>query len=124
MAEAFFNNMIKNAAIASSAGTTPAPAINPVVAQAMLEVGIDIRKKKPKMLTMLMADNADLIISMGCGALQACPVKSIPAVDWQLDDPEGQPLEKVRAIRDEIRRRVEVLIKDIRSYNAKVRNAA
>ncbi len=113
MAEAFFNHLAEGSAIACSAGTDPGRAINPVVVEAMLEAGIDISGKKPKLLTPLMVENADITISMGCGIADVCPATFIPTIDWQLEDPEGQPLEKVRLIRDEIRAHVQTLISDI-----------
>lgn len=122
MAEAFFNHLVKGTAIACSAGTDPAAKINPVVAEAMLETGIDIRKKKPKMLTPLMIENADMVISMGCGVADVCPALSIPSEDWKLNDPEGLPLEKVRLIRDDIRTCVEELITEIQSRKERVNN--
>ena len=70
-----------------------------------------------------MVDTSDIIISMGCGVAEACPALSIPAIDWQLDDPEGQPLEKIRLIRDEIRDRVEILIIELQTRKGKVYNA-
>jgi arsenate reductase (thioredoxin) len=85
------------------------------VALAMKEVGIDISKNRPKLLTLEMMDSADRAIVMGCGDEQSCPAAVIPLENWELEDPEGQPLEKVRAIRDEVARRVRKLVADIES---------
>lgn len=114
MAEAFFNHLAQGRAVAISAGTEPATQVNPMVVTAMREVGIDISQQKPKRLTYEMLETADRAITMGCSAEEACPASFIPTEDWKLEDPHGQPIEKVRQIRDEIRVRVEKLIKEIR----------
>ncbi len=106
MAEAFFNLLAKGKARAISAGTIPAERVNPVVAQAMLEAGIDIGQNKPKALTVEMLDAADRVITMGCSTEAACPATSVQTEDWALDDPEGKSLEQVRRIRDEVKARV------------------
>ena len=112
MAEAFFNQMAKGKAVAISAGTEPGSGVNPVVVQAMREVGIDISGRKPKLLTQEMVENADLAITMGCmDEAKSCPAAFVPSEDWGLPDPHGKPIEEVRPIRDEIKRRVELLIK-------------
>ncbi len=114
MAEAFFNQMAKGKAVAISAGTEPGSGVNPVVVQAMREVGIDISGRKPKLLTQEMVENADLAITMGCmDEAKSCPAAFVPGEDWGLPDPHGKPIEEVRPIRDEIKRRVEILIKRI-----------
>ena len=81
----------------------------------MREAGIDISHNKPKMLTFEMVEKADRMITMGCGAdAQAvCPASFIETEDWELDDPHGQPIDKVRKIRDEVKTRVEKLIEEI-----------
>ena len=80
----------------------------------MLESGLSLQGQFPKALTQDMADNAELIISMGCGVdAEACPAKFLVTQDWGLDDPAGQPIETVRNIRDEIEKRVKALIKDL-----------
>jgi arsenate reductase len=113
MAEAFFNYLAKSKALATSAGTKPASQINPTVVEAVLEVGIDLRNQKPKLLTLEMLENADRVITMGCSVEGVCPTSFIPTEDWELEDPEGKPVEKVRQIRDEIRAKVEGLIKEL-----------
>jgi arsenate reductase len=113
MAEAFFNNYAEGKAQAFSAGTHYAPHINPTVIEAMREVGIDISKKRPKMMSLEMLGVADKVITMGCGAEGVCPATFVPTEDWQLDDPEGKSIEKVRAIRDEIEAKVKKLIEEI-----------
>ena len=115
MAEAFFNQMAKGKALAISAGTQPGDKVHPVVVEAMQQVGIDITGNKPKMLTMEMVEKADRMITMGCGADAGglCPASFIETEDWALDDPKDKPLEQVRAIRDDIKKRVMNLIQEI-----------
>ena len=110
IAEAFLNSLAGDKAVAISAGTRPAERVNPTVVQAMAEVGIDISDRKPKALTLEMVEKADRVITMGCGADPSCPVTFVPAEDWQLEDPEGKPIELVRDIRDDIERRVVTLL--------------
>ena len=110
MAEAFFNHLAKGRAIASSAGTRPAAHTDSNVVKAMRETGIDIRRQRPKELTLEMLEEADRVITMGCGAEEVCPASFVPTEDWSLEDPEGKSIEEVRDIRDEIKARVERLI--------------
>ena len=92
-----------------SAGSAPAGTINPVAVKAMAEVGIDIATQQPKLLSDMAVRASDVVITMGCG--DACPFHpGTRYEDWKLDDPAGQCIESVRAIRDEIRGRVEALI--------------
>jgi arsenate reductase len=114
MAEAFFNEMAKGKAKGSSAGTQPSQRVNPTVAKVMREVGMDISRRKPNMLSVEMLEDADRVITMGCSVEKACPATFVPTEDWQLDDPEGKPIEQVRQIRDEVKARVERLIKELR----------
>ena len=115
MAEAFFNQMAKGKALALSAGTQPGDKVNPVVVEAMREVGIDISANKPKMLTLEMIEKADRMITMGCGADAGglCPAGFIESEDWALEDPKDKSLEQVRIIRDEIRKRVAKLVGEV-----------
>lgn len=115
MAEAFFNQMAKGKAQAISAGTQPADKVNPVVAEAMKEVGIDISGNKPKALTLEMVEQADRMITMGCGddAAGLCPAKIIETEDWALEDPKEKSLEQVRKIRDQIKAKVSELLTEV-----------
>ena len=109
MAAAFLANLSAGQIEVRSAGSAPAETVNPAVVQAMDEVGIDIAKESPKLLTADAVQAADVVVTMGCG--DACPV--FPGKryeDWQLPDPAGQGLDAVRPIRDGIRHRVEELI--------------
>jgi arsenate reductase len=96
---------------ALSAGTTPAEHVHPEVLAVMQELGIDLSDRHPKLLTRALAEQADIVVTMGCG--DACPY--IPGkryIDWDLPDPKGRRLDEVRAIRDEIDRRVGLLLAD------------
>jgi len=110
MAEAFFNRIVEGKAVGFSAGTQITETINLLVVEAMQEVGIDISREKPKMLTLDMMDRADKVIMMGCGVDGICPASIVPSEDWKLEDPAGKPVEIVRRIRDEIKLKVEKLI--------------
>jgi protein-tyrosine-phosphatase len=113
MAEAFFNHYAKGKAQAFSAGTKPASHTDRTVLQAMKEIGIDISAQRPKMLTLKILEGADRVISMGCGDEGVCPATFVPTEDWQLEDPEGKPVEHVSAIRDEIETKVKKLIEEM-----------
>jgi protein-tyrosine-phosphatase len=110
MAAAFFNQLADPAkALAVSAGTDPGLRVHPEVLTAMQEVGVDLSSAKPQKLTKEMAQDAQLLITMGCG--DKCPyVPGLRLDDWPLRDPKGQPVEEVRAIRDEIKGRVQSLL--------------
>ena len=112
IAAAFFNTLAKPArARAVSAGTRPGPAVLPEVVAAMRELGIDMSAAKPQYLSTNVTKDAHIVITMGCG--DECPL--IPGVErdeWPLDDPKDQPVETVRRIRDDIRKRVTELVKE------------
>jgi arsenate reductase (thioredoxin) len=112
MAAAFFNALANPArARAISAGTAPAARIHTEVVAAMQEVGFDLHAATPQLLTPELASVAHLLVTMGCGA--TCPVvRGLRREDWSLPDPKGKAPDQVRAIRDEIRRRVERLVVD------------
>jgi arsenate reductase len=111
MAEAFFNRGADpSRARALSAGTEPAARVHSEVVDVMREVGFDLSAARPVRLTPELARSASLLVTMGCG--EACPV--VPALereDWPLQDPKEQPRARVREIRDEIRQRVDELIR-------------
>jgi len=112
MSQAWFEKLASGRHEARSAGTEPADRVHPNVVTAMREVGIDLDHRVPQLLTDELARWADVVVTMGCG--DACPV--IPGkryLDWELQDPSGLPLEDVRAIRDEIKTRVESMVKDL-----------
>jgi len=114
MSEALFERAAGGRHRALSAGTTPAERVHPEVVEAMRELGIDLAGRTPRGLTRELAEEADVVVTMGCG--DECPY--IPGrryLDWELDDPKGRPLEEVRATRDEIERRVRALIAELDS---------
>jgi arsenate reductase len=95
-----------------SAGSAPADEINPAVVTAMEELGLDLSQEFPKPLTDEAVRAADVVITMGCG--DACPFyPGKRYLDWELDDPAGKPVDEVRRIRDEIDRRVQVLVTEL-----------
>jgi arsenate reductase len=110
MAAAWFEALADPAqARALSAGTQPAERVHPEVVAVMREVGIDLAAARPRLLDDALARDASLLVTMGCG--DACPyVPGLERDDWPLEDPKGQSPDRVRAIRDEIRARVERLI--------------
>jgi glycerol uptake facilitator-like aquaporin len=112
MAAALFNLYAnRDGCLAISAGTEPAVKVHPEVVQAMNEIGIDLSSASKQKLTPELARSASVLVTMGCG--EACPyVPGLRTVDWTLPDPKGQPLETVRAIRDEIHDRVKQLIQE------------
>jgi len=112
MAAAWFNRLSDPAkARAISAGTDPGPRVHPEVVTVMNEIGVDLSRAPTSRLTTELAQGAQMLITMGCG--DQCPVVSgVKRGDWPLEDPKGKPLETVRAIRDDIRNRVQELIRD------------
>ena len=95
-----------------SAGSAPASEINPVVVEAMRELGLDLAQEFPKPLTDEAVETADVVVTMGCG--DACPIyPGRRYLDWEVDDPAGQPLAAVRRIRDDIHTRVAGLLRDL-----------
>jgi arsenate reductase len=112
MAAGFMNSLGAGRVEVLSAGSAPKDSINPVAVQAMQEVGIDISKNTPKVLTPEAVQESDAVITMGCG--DACPFYPGKRYeDWVLDDPAGQGIETVRVIRDEIKKRVEQLLSEL-----------
>lgn len=112
MAEALFNKLANGKAIATSAGTKPSKHVDSKAVAVMQEVGIDISRPKPKLLTADMVKEADKVVTMGCGA-SVCPVLPVETEEWQIEDPSEKSIEKFREIREEIKRRVERLITEL-----------
>ena len=112
MAEALFNARANpKRAYAISAGTKPADAVHPEVVTVMLELGIDLSKAKPQYLSTELCKDAHILITMGCG--DQCPlIPDLEREDWTLPDPKDQPVERVRQIREEIRKCVMALINE------------
>jgi protein-tyrosine-phosphatase len=112
MSQALFDRAADGRHTAASAGTQPGERVHPQVVEAMRELGIDLAARTPRALTRELAERADVVVTMGCG--DECPY--IPGkryVDWDLDDPAGLPIERVRSIRDEIAIRVEQLVREL-----------
>jgi protein-tyrosine-phosphatase len=117
MSQAMFERAAGGRHHALSAGTTPSIRVHPEVVTVMREIGIDLGGRTPQALTLPLAEAADVVITMGCG--DQCPY--IPGkryLDWDLPDPKGRPLDEVRALRDEIAGRVQVLLRDLDSSAA------
>ncbi len=117
MAEAFFNSRVPKGWKASSAGTQPADRISPKTIEVMNEVGIELKNKTPKLLTLEMVEDAERIITMGCLEDASCPaflIKDKSKIeDWKIPDTRGLPLEAYREVRDAIKKKVEGLIADL-----------
>jgi arsenate reductase len=116
ISQALFERAVAGRHTAVSAGTSPAERVHPEVIRVMGELGIDLSDRRPQLLTHELADQADVVVTMGCG--DACPY--IPGkryLDWDLADPKGRPIEEVRATRDEIQQRIAALVTDLdRTY--------
>ena len=112
MSQALFERVADGRHAALSAGTTPGDRVHPEVVEAMAELGIDLSDRTPKLLTRELAEQADVVITMGCG--DQCPF--IPGkryLDWDLPDPKGRSVEEVRRTREEIGRRVAQLVEEL-----------
>jgi arsenate reductase len=112
MSQALFERAAEGRHRALSAGTTPGERVHPEVVEVMRELGIELSGRVPRALTVELARQADVVVTMGCG--DACPY--IPGkrdVDWDLPDPKGRPIDEVRATRDEIQRRVSTLVAEL-----------
>jgi arsenate reductase (thioredoxin) len=112
MSQALFEQAAGERHTALSAGTTPGERVHPEVVEVMRELGIELSDRKPRLLTRELAEQADIVVTMGCG--DQCPF--IPGkryLDWDLPDPKGRPITDVRAIRDDIRTRVATLLAEL-----------
>ena len=112
MAAVLLDQLAHGSVHVRSAGSDPADHLNPAVVEAMSELGLDLGKEFPKPLTDEVVQAADVVITMGCG--DACPLyPGKRYLDWELEDPAGQPLATVRRIRDDIQERVRTLLADL-----------
>ena len=112
MSQALFEKAVAGRHHAVSAGTTPADHVHPEVVAVMREVGIDLSDRRPQKLTEQLAQDADVVVTMGCG--DQCPY--IPGkryIDWDVADPKGLPADDVRKIRDVIQERVAALVDEL-----------
>ena len=121
MAEAFFNALAPAGMKAISAGTEPAASPHPEVVACMKEARVPLGEGPGRMLTQELVDSASRVIGMGCNVKEACPAIRVPLEDWELDNPKGQPPDVVRRIRDDIRARVEHLIKELAPHSVQIR---
>lgn len=111
MAEAFFKKYMPSGFQPISAGTKPAVRVNPIVIQAMKEVGIDIENNSTQNISQQMIDEAEIAVNMGCMDKESCPALFLKDVeDWEIQDPKGKSIEEVRAIRDQIEQKVKDFI--------------
>ncbi|RUQ99023.1 arsenate reductase ArsC [Labedella endophytica] len=112
MAAGYMSALSGGAVEVRSGGSEPGDSLNPTAIAVMAEEGIDISQAVPQLMTTEQVRAADAVITMGCG--DACPI--FPGKryeDWELDDPKGRPIDEVRAIRDDIRSRVERLLGEL-----------
>jgi protein-tyrosine-phosphatase len=122
MAEGFFRKYIPRGYSTLSAGTKPSSEINPLAIEVMKEVGIDISNQKSKEITEDMMRDSTKIVNMGCMDKSFCPTLFIPhVIDWEIEDPKGKPIEKVREIRDDIDRRVRQLAAELTKDSLQVK---
>ena len=118
MAEAFFRKYAPEKFLVSSAGTKPSTQINPIVVQAMNEVGIDIETNIPKYLSNEILDDSATAVNMGCMDKESCPALFVKDVlDWDISDPKGKSIVEVRKIRDQIEVKVRDFIKQLEQSN-------
>jgi arsenate reductase len=114
MSRALFEQAAQGRHTASSAGTQPADQVHPEVVEAMKELGVNLSVLKPRLLTTELAQEADVVVTMGCG--DACPyIPGKKYVDWDIPDPKGLPVEQVRGIRNDIFKRVQELVHQLDS---------
>jgi arsenate reductase len=112
MAAGYLRQLAGDRVTVLSAGSAPADSLNPAAVAVMAEEGIDIASEAPQLLSVDSVKASDVVITMGCG--DACPV--FPGKryeDWELEDPAGKDLDRVREIRDDIRGRIEVLLDEL-----------
>jgi arsenate reductase len=114
MAEGLFRKYAPKGYETTSAGTKPTPKINPIVVEVMKEIGIDLDTQKPKVLTSEIIENSILSVNMGCMDNTECPAIFMKnSVDWNIEDPKGKSIDKVREIRDNIELKVRQLCKTL-----------
>ncbi len=119
MSAALFERAAEGRHRALSAGSEADPSgrVHPPVVEVMRELGVDLSDRRPQQLTRALAEQADVVVTMGCG--DSCPY--IPGkryIDWELEDPKGRPIEEVRVTRDEIARRVNALVEELDAATA------
>ena len=114
MAEGFFRKFASREYESLSAGTKPIDSINPLAVEVMKEVGIDITKQNPKIVSDDMIQNSFKVVNMGCMDKDSCPALFVNnLIDWNIEDPKGEPIDRVRKIRDEIETKVKELVANL-----------
>jgi len=118
MAEGFFRKYAPKKYLPVSAGNSPTSVVNPLAVEVMREVGIDISKQRPKIMTEDMIKESTIRVNMGCMNKSSCPTLFLhDVIDWDMEDPKGKPIEKVREIREVIDTRVKELVSDLIQNN-------
>lgn len=118
MAEAFFKKFMPKGFEVISAGTKPSDKVNPIVLQAMNEIGIDMKNQTPKTISQQIISESEKTVNMGCMDQESCPALFLKDVlDWQIPDPKGKSIEQVREIRDQIKSKVMDLIQSLEEKN-------
>jgi arsenate reductase (thioredoxin) len=121
IAEAFFREYAPDNYEALSAGTEPAGNLNPLAIEAMKEIGVDISNHRPKIITEDMIKQSTARVNMGCIQRESCPTLFIHnVIDWNIEDPKGKSLEKVREIRDVIESRVKELVASLSQTSGQI----
>ena len=114
MAEALFRKFTEGKVNVNSAGTVPSGNLNPVVVEVMKEIGIDMAKQSPKIISNSMISNSFKTVNMGCMDKESCPALFVKdVIEWNIQDPKEKTIEEVRKIRDQIKSEVLNLIKSI-----------
>lgn len=114
IAEGLFKKYVTSEYQPISAGTQPVNETNPLVIEVMKEVGIDISKQTPKMISKEMINQSTKIVNMGCMDKESCPALFLnDIVDWAIQDPKNESIDKIREIRDEIERKIKELVVDL-----------
>ncbi len=118
IAEAFFKKFAKNKFNVTSAGTSPSSNLNPTVILVMDEIGIDLKKQQPQLLSSSMIENSHKTVNMGCMNKESCPSLFVKDVDdWNVEDPKGKSIDDVRKIRDQIKNDVINLLDSLERDN-------
>ena len=118
MAEAFFKKCMPKGFEVISAGTKPSDKVNPIVLQAMNEIGIDMKHQTPKNISQQIISESEKTVNMGCIDKESCPALFLnDMMDWQIPDPKGKPIEQVREIREQIKEKVMSLIRSLEENN-------
>ena len=114
IAEGFFRKYVTSSYQPISAGTQPVSELNPLAIEVMKEIGIDISKQIPKMISKEMINQSTKIVNMGCMDKESCPALFLNnVIDWAIPDPKDKSIDKVREIRDEIEKKIKEFVADL-----------